>query len=1164
MSPRQFTPFSVSRRRVLACSLAAVVAVVAASTSMAASARAAGTAAWTLSVSQAPTNFVPGQRAKFGIVPFNAGTGASSGTITVTDALPPGLTAMAIAGNGTDTGWTCTLASVSCTSTRAVPAGYSAPPIQLEVEVAAVTPEGERLTDSATISGGSAPVCGGAKQPACASGSDAVLVSSTAATFGIQSFTAGTIAAGGGPYTQAGGHPYAASTSFELNTAGSNDYPSQKVKDVEVTLPAGFVGNPTAVPRCSELLLERQACPSDTQIGVVNIGTSGGFLYNPVLALSDINHGVYNLVPEPGYPAQFGFIGFESYPTMLYAKVRTGHSYEVTIRVPNIIDSHVTGASVTLWGVPADFNGSGEAPKPFLTNPTSCEGEALAPPLTAIEADPWENPSSYVTAPAAVSPAVTGCNLLSFAPSITAAPSAASEGGTTQVDTPTGFTFGLSVPQSEGASELATPELKDATVTLPEGMSVNPSAAQGLTACSEGEINLSSAAAGRCPEASKIATAKITTPLLEEPLPGAVYLAEPECGGSGQPACSEAYAVGRGGPSADGKLFGLYLEAEGSGVVIKVPGTVSANPRTGRLTASFKNNPQLPFSHLELAFKGGPRAPLANPQSCGAATTTSDLTPWSAPFTPDATPISSFQVTGCGASMPFAPGFLAQSSSSAPGDYNTQFALMFSRNDGEQDLEAIQVSMPPGLLGKIAGIRRCAEAQANAGTCSAESQIGTVAVAAGAGNHPYDLPGTVYLTQGYSGAPFGLSIVVPAVAGPFNLGDVVVRAAINVNPATAALTITSGGLPQIIDGVPIRLRSATVDINRADFMVNPTNCAAQSVSATIASAQGATASVSSPFAAGGCKNLPFKPSLSASTRGSSSRKNGASLSVKISQNAGEANIHKVEVQLPIKLSARIYPTLKGACTEAQFAANPAGCPEVSFAGYATAHTPILSQALSGPAIFVSHGAAKFPDLDVILQGEGVSIILTGHTQITKGRTYSRFETVPDAPISSFELNLPESTHSALAPNLPTAAKFSFCGQSLRMPTLITAQNGAVVKQTTKVTVSGCGPALYIKSKQITGKTARLKVLVPSAGTLKASAKGLSHQTMKPGKEKVVSLRLQLTNARSAKLSNGKKLKTKIRLTFTPRGGRTLTKTVKATFKPPKKKTKANASRRAKR
>jgi hypothetical protein len=337
--------------------------------------------------------------------------------------------------------------------------------------------------------------------------------------------------------------------------------------------------------------------------------------------------------------------------------------------------------------------------------------------------------------------------------------------------------------------------------------------------------------------------------------------------------------------------------------------------------------------------------------------------------------------------------------------------------------------------------------------------------------------GRVYLTQGYKGAPFGLSVVVPAVAGPFDLGDVVVRAAISVDSQTGAITVTSDPLPQILDGVPLRIQTLNVTVDRSGLIFNPTNCAQQQIGGSVAGAQGAVVALSSPFAATGCKNLPFKPSLTASTRARTSKASGASLTVSVLSRGGpgvvgeEANIRRVDLQFPKQLPARLT-TLQKACTEGQFAADPAGCPAASDIGSAIVHTPVLPVALSGPIYLVSHGGAAFPEAVVILQGDGVRLDLHGNTDIKKGITYSRFETVPDAPVSSFVATLPEGPHSVFATDIPVKAKGDMCGLGLLMPTVIEGQNAIAIKQNTKIAVTGC-PKTKKKPKHST-RTARRK------------------------------------------------------------------------------------------
>src|SRR5262249_22389921 len=461
------------------------------------------------------------------------------------------------------------------------------------------------------------------------------------------------------------------------------------------------------------------------------------------------------------------------------------------------------------------------------------------------------------------------------------------------------------------------------------------------------------------------------------PLPGAalqgqLFVAQPECS-----PCTNQDAE-------DGKQLRLFLQAQDptAGVIVKLHGTTSANTETGRLTTTFEEQPQQPFELLQLKLKGGPRAVLANPPSCGPATTSAELTPWSAPATPDATPTSTYNVDfdgaggACPGTLPFSPFFNAGTTgpaASTAGAY-TNFSLTFGRRDREQNLTGLTATMPRGLVAKIAGIPRCPEAQANEGTCGPESQIGTTTAGAGPGPHPLFLGGKVYLTGPYKGAPFGLSIVVPAVAGPFNLGNEVVRSAIYIDPNTAAVTVVSDPLKQIRDGVPFRLREVNVEVNRPEFELNPTNCSPQQVSATVSSAQGASAQVSSPFGVGGCGSLPFHPELTAEAGGNATKANGTSFVVRVKSSPGQANIAKTALTLPIALPSRLTTILK-ACVDAVFAANPAGCPEGSNIGIGIAHSPLLAQPLVGPAYLVSHGGAAFPDVEFVLQGEGVLLIL---------------------------------------------------------------------------------------------------------------------------------------------------------------------------------------------
>ncbi len=907
----------------------------------------------------------------------------------------------------------------------------------------------------------------------------AVTASPTFAAFGFLPGTAGF----DGSYTnqdgsldlQAGSHPYAVTIGVHLNLAvgeGGKAVPDGAPKDIRVDLPAGFIGNPTAVTQCTPEQLAHSnfpsspdiTCPVTSQVGVavIDLAKTEGIV--PTYA------SVFNMVAPKGLPA---VLGFEIANVVVYVdtEIRSGSDYGLSSPLHDIPGAlPTTGSTLTLWGVPGDpshdvqrcssllesvhgtceeigFFGAephaSDIPRrPYLTLPTSC----LGPQTTGVSADSWQEPGvfvqdSFVNRDVFGEPAgFEGCNRLGFSPSLAAQPD------TSAAATPTGLHVQVHLPQNDNPEGLAESELKRAVVTLPAGVSVNPASADGLQTCSLAQIALSSPAPATCPEASKVASVEVVSPPIDHPLHGAVYVATQN-------------------ENPFGSLLALYIAIDDpqTGLVVKLAGHVELDPQSGQLRTVFDNTPQLPFEDLKLDFFGGPRAPLVTPSSCGTFSTTSDMTPWASPGVLDASPSDSFAITGgCGGG--FAPSFTAGTVNNQAGAFSP-FNVAISRGDQEQALSGVAVTTPPGLLGILKGVERCPEPQASQGTCCAGSLIGHASAAAGAGPDPFNVGGgQVFLTGPYKGAPFGLSIVVPAVAGPFNLGNVVVRSAVNVDPHTAQISVVSDPLPSILQGIPLLVKRVNVTIDRPGFMFNPTSCASFSVGGALTSAQGASSSVASHFQAANCATLPFHPSFKVSTQAGTSKKGGASLDVKVGSGPGQANIGKVAVSLPKQLPSRLT-TIQQACTEATFAANPASCPAGSNIGIATATTPVLASPLTGPAYLVSHGGAAFPDLVIILQGEGITLELVGSIDIKHGVTSSAFNSVPDAPITSFELKLPEGSHSALAAVLPAKAKGSLCGTSLTMPTTITGQNGAQVIQSTKIAVTGCTKAKKAKPKK---------------------------------------------------------------------------------------------------
>jgi hypothetical protein len=618
-----------------------------------------------------------------------------------------------------------------------------------------------------------------------------------------------------------------------------------------------------------------------------------------------------------------------------------------------------------------------------------------------------------------------------------------------------------------------------------------------LLACSETQVALSDSTVPSCPEASKVATIEISTPLLPNPLVGEAYLAAQN-------------------QNPFGSLVALYLVARDpvSGVLVKLAGEVKPDPVTGQLVSTFLNTPQLPFEDLKLHFFGGSRAPLGTPSACGSYTTAAVIQPWSGNQPAESS--SAFGINSgpdgspCASPLAFAPELTAGSLNLQAGGF-TPFTTTMSRADGQQNLQGIVLHMPPGISGLLSSVKLCPEPQADLGTCGPESLIGETIVSVGLGGNPFSVKGgKVFITEGYGGAPYGLSIVNPAKAGPYDLEKntpcdcVVVRAKIEVDPTTAALTVTTDNtgpykIPTILDGIPLQIKHVNVLINRPGFTFNPTNCNPMSITGTLSSTEGATSALSVPFQVTNCASLKFTPKFTASTEAKDNfNKNGASLKVNLAVDQGpstgsvgsEANIAKVKVELPVSLPSRLT-TLQKACLAKVFESNPAACPPASNIGYAVVHTPILPVPLTGPAIFVSHGGEAFPSLILVLQGYGITIDLTGATFISKaGITSSTFKTVPDQPFNTFELTLPTGKFSALAAitnvckpvKTATVSKLVSVkrkgktvkvrrkvsetvagGGALIMPTEMVAQNGMVLKQSTKISVTGCPKAHKAKA-----------------------------------------------------------------------------------------------------
>jgi hypothetical protein len=924
---------------------------------------------------------------------------------------------------------------------------------------------------------------------------------------------------------QAGAHEdLTVAFDFAHNGAGRtfND-----LRDTVVNLPVGFIGNNDAVPTCpdSKLVSEREFgasnCPPETQVGTITLD-----LTTLTKTAARGTFPIYNMeVTSPGIAAQLGFNAI-TFAQLLNVTVRPGDS-GLTITAPDTEEAgEPRDISVTTWGVPASpehdaergrfceegsqegvatCHGGGEEvhvpARPFLANPTSC---SEAPLRATMEADSWEHPGrtladgspdlsdpNWSQAETVVGP-IAECERVPFSPSLVVQPT------TNAAESSSGLGVSLVVPQSwEHTETLATSNLKDTVVTLPVGYTANPSLASGLGVCTPAQLEsetFSSPPGAGCPPESKIGEVDVETPVLvEKHLRGNIYIAKPY---DNKPEFGTPEHPG-------GSLLALYIVVKDPqrGILVKLAGKIEPNETTGQLVTRFDNNPQVPFSRFTLKLRQGANSPLVSPPTCGSYTAEADLTPWSAPLSPQHVLSPPFDIeTGIGGGPcpsggvpPFAPRATTGTVNNAAGTYSP-FYLRIERRDGEQELTRFSTEMPPGLTGNLTGIPFCPDSAVEAArgrtgaqeetepSCPAASKIGHTIVEAGVGTVLAHTPGGLYLAGPYHGAPLSLVSITAAKVGPFDLGTVLIRFALRINPLTAQVEVdatNSDPIPHIIKGIIVHVRNIRAYIDRPSFIKNPTSCERMQIANAVDGANGGSASVSSPFQAADCQSLAFKPSFTVTTTGKTSKANGASLHVKLTfpnaPQGTQANIKRVKVDLPKQLPSRLT-TLQKACTATQFNANPAGCPAASFIGRAKAITPILPVPLEGPAIFVSHGGEAFPSLEIVLQGYGITVDLVGSTFISKaGVTSSTFAAVPDQPVTSFELTLPQGPNSALAAN------GNLCTSKLMMPTEFVGQNGMQIRGlSTPVSVTGCAKAKALTRAQQLAKALKACKKKPKA------------------------------------------------------------------------------------
>jgi uncharacterized repeat protein (TIGR01451 family) len=1130
---RRSTPGRAMQRSVVVLGVVVFVCVLAALVSVPASVLAAQPW-WHVDSGSRPASIPAGGSGELVVSVENVGDAQAVGPVTVADVLPAGLRATGVISGSTPrrggslgetVALSCSFEHLSCEAPGPL-AAYDTIEIRIDVEALPGAQAGEASTVS--VSGGGAlpvrvsrPVSVG--QPG---------------GFGVEDYELQAEAEGGGPVSQAGAHPFQVTGSILLDqgadgaplTGAPDAGPAVPAREVVARLPPGLIANPSAVPRCLAWQFaesvgggEEDRCPYQSAVGAASVTFDQGGVTRTLATP------VFNIEPEPGEPARFGFyVPLDGVPVVLTTSVRSSEDWGVDLSSSELPQgSGISSVRVTFWGVAGSAlhdNARGwgclaeargrtdvyeeagcvhfeeQEPPAFVTLPTSCTSSLAS----SLEADSWAAPDAFQSFPATepLTP-LTGCANVPFSPTISTVATTGS------ASSPSGFAFDLTFSREglTSGTNIAQSNLQKTVVSLPEGLTIDPSAGVGLGACTPSEyaeVTLNSHEGVGCPEDSKLGTVEVETPLLFTTVYGSLYVAQPYDNPFPEP----------GHPG--GSLIAVYVVAKSRaerGIIVKLAGRVAADPATGRLTVTFEGDPPLQFERFNFHFREGAQAALISPATCGTYTTSADLYPYSAPQTP-LVDTASFQVTSgsegsaCpGAVPPFAPTIKAGTLTNHAGTFSPLYVDL-SRTDAMQYISSFSTVLPVGLTADLTGVPQCPQADVEAAraktgieeeqnpSCPEASLIGHSLVGTGVGAILDYVPGRLYLSGPFRGDPLSVVSVTSAVVGPFDLGTVVVRFGLHIDPYTAQVSIDPSGsepIPTIIDGIVTHVRDIQVSIDRSDFTINPTACEARPISSALTSSLGTTAGTSTQLHAEACNELAFKPTFKASTSGRTSRADGASLSVKLTMPiklGTQANIREVKVELPKQLPSRLT-TLQKACTEAQFNADPAGCPPGSFIGHARASTPILPVPLEGPAIFVSHGGEAFPSLVLALQGYGFTIDIVGATYISpQGITSTTFKTIPDEPVGNFQITIPQGPYSALSANANLCALTRVIHVKQReirdvkgkrrrvtiktskripakllMPTLFIAQNGAKLKQDTKIEVTGCPKAKKASKKQ---------------------------------------------------------------------------------------------------
>jgi hypothetical protein len=1005
----------------------------------------AASAAPTLRVSTVTPDYVTQGRAmKMWVSVIGVGTGSLNGNLTVNYTFPPGIVPVAPNDLNGRVNPVCNTVGQVMECTADV-TGLQ-PDLQIRLETFA------EVASDATGGSGEIEVSGGGTPGVFTE--DFSIAVGPPAPFAIKAFDVGLSDGPVVPAEHAGSDPADVTTTVKLLSQAKENFdiqevfgfpfpnlfvdaPTESFRDTTVHVPPGFVGNPTATQiRCTPSQLTTPfpvtaipQCPPESQIGLVQITSAEGPDIVPL----------YNVVPPLGSPAEFGFF-YNSIVVTLLPKLRPSDNGIdiVTQKTPNSIP--VPKFEVTLWGSPTDksydrlrgiclhpYKGYNSekgdcslktrSDVPFLRTPTSCPGTPLP---WSIEMDTYEHVGTFV-GKETTTPAMEGCEDNPFDPNVALAPTSRAARSTSGLD------VAISMKQDAGINGLAPADVRSATVALPEGVTINPASADGLAACTDAQLRLGLEGPSNCPDASKLGSLELETPLLEDPIGGSVYLRSQA---SQDPASGDLYRLA------------LELRSDERGVDIKLPGSLKVDPNTGQLTTSFSDLPQLPFESAQLHLDGGPRAPLTTPQTCGTYTSHAVLTGWNGAVR---TIDPSFTVDQNCTAPAFAPGFQASAKDRTAGAFSP-FTLRVTRDSGMPNLSSIDATLPEGELAKLKGVPLCPAAQAATGACPAESKIGTTTVGVGEGSNPLYVPQAghaptaVYLAGPYKSAPYSIVVAVPAQAGPFDLGTVTVRSGVQIDPTTTQASVLSDPLPQIIGGVPVAYRDVRVNVDRPKFTLNPTSCEPQSVNGTISSTQGQSAQVSDRFQAGDCAQLGFKPKLGLRLSGGTHRGDDPALRATLKMPAGGANIARVSVALPHS-EFLDQSHIRTICTRVQFAAD--ACPKGSIYGKVTATTPILDYPLTGNA-YLRSSSHNLPDLVLALRGPAshpIEIDAVGRIDSVNGGIRTTFAQVPDAPLTKVVLRMAGGQKSLLQNSR------NLCASTNRADVQMDAHNGRAFDST---------------------------------------------------------------------------------------------------------------------